>query len=149
MISLYISYYSISVFYYLFMLYIKNMFFLPSSKTTPVCCSCSVLRGQRTHVDEEGLAVEQVGELIEGLGHGGPPSLRDLQRAGADRLVGAILGQQDEVAVGVGLVVQEGDPTLAQLTGVVLHLNHQVWWGERGDGGGGRGGEGEEQSFCF
>lgn len=79
------------------------------------------------YVDEEGLGVEEVGELVERLRHGGPPSLRDVQLAGDHHVIGAVFGGQEEDAVRVGLVVQEGDATLAQVVGVVLHFDHQVW----------------------
>lgn len=70
---------------------------------------------------------EEVGELVERLRHGGPPSLRDVQLAGDHHVIGAVFGGQEEDAVRVGLVVQEGDATLAQVVGVVLHFDHQVW----------------------
>lgn len=82
-----------------------------------------------TYIDEEGLAIEEVGELVEGLGHDGLPGLGDVQFARDHDVVGAILGGQEEDAVRVGLVVQERHATLADVISVVLHLNHQVFWG--------------------
>lgn len=80
-----------------------------------------------TNVDEEGLAVEQVGELVEGLRHDGPAGLRHVHASRQHRGgVGAVLGGQEEVALRVRLVVQEGDARLARLARVVLHLHHQV-----------------------
>lgn len=78
------------------------------------------------YINEEGLGVQEVGELIERLHDGGAPSLRDLQPPCDHHVVGAVLGRQEEDAVRVGFIVQEGDASLAEVVGVVFHLNHQV-----------------------
>lgn len=81
---------------------------------------------RRNYINEEGLGVQEVGELIERLHHGGASSLRDLQLPCDHHVVGAVLGRQEEDAVRVGFIVQEGDASLAEVVGVVFHLNHQV-----------------------
>lgn len=81
---------------------------------------------QHNYVNEEGLGVQEVGELIECLSHGGPSRRRDVQLPCDHHVVGPVLGGQEEDAVRVRLVVQEGDASLAEVVGVVLHLNHQV-----------------------
>lgn len=80
-----------------------------------------------THSDQEGLAVEQVGELVQSLLHHRPPRLWDVQPARDHHILVAVLGGQEEDAVGVGLVVQHGDACLVHIVGLVLHLDHQVW----------------------
>lgn len=45
-----------------------------------------------SYCDEEGLAVQQVGELIESLGHYGFAGLRYIQLAGDHDIVGSIFG---------------------------------------------------------
>lgn len=82
--------------------------------------------GGQTHIDEKGFTVQQVGELVERLSHDGPAGLWDLDFSREHGIVNTILGGQEEVSVGVVFVVQEGDPGLAQVAGVVLHFNHQV-----------------------
>lgn len=81
---------------------------------------------QCNYINEEGLGVQEVGELIECLGYCGPSSLRDVHLSCDHHVVRAVLGGQEEDAVCVGFIVQEGDPSLAEVIGVVLHLNHQV-----------------------
>ncbi len=81
---------------------------------------------QHNYINEEGLGVQEVGELVERLGHYGPPSLWDVQLSRDHHIIGTVLRGQEEDAVGVGFVVQEGDPSLTQFVGVVLHLDHQV-----------------------
>lgn len=78
------------------------------------------------YVDEKGLGVEEVGELVECLGHCGTSRLRDVQLPCDHHIIGTILGGKEEDAVCVRLVVQERNSPLVQVTGVVLHLNHQV-----------------------
>lgn len=81
---------------------------------------------QYNYINEEGLGVQEVGELVERLGHCGPSSLWDVKLPCDHHVIGTVLRGQEEDAVGVGFVVQEGDSSLAQLVGVVLHLDHQV-----------------------
>lgn len=80
----------------------------------------------QTHIDEKGFTVQQVGELVERLSHDGLAGFWDLDFPCDHGVVGAVLGRQEEVSVGVDFVVQEGDPGLAKVTGVVLHFNHQI-----------------------
>lgn len=79
-----------------------------------------------THVYEERLGVQQVGELVERLRHCGLSGLRDVQLPCDHHIVGTVFGGQEEHPVCVSLVVQEGDPSLTHVIRVVLHLNHQV-----------------------
>lgn len=88
-----------------------------------------------TYIDEEGLAVEQVGELVESLGHNSLAGFWDVQLARDHDIISAILGGQEEDTVCVGFVVQEGDPSLTYVIGVVLHFNHQIYEGQDGIGG--------------
>lgn len=81
---------------------------------------------RHNYINEEGLGVQEVGELIERLHHGAAPSVWDLQPSRNHHVVGAVLGRQKEDTVRVGFIVQEGDPTLTEVVGVVFHLNHQV-----------------------
>lgn len=62
--------------------------------------------------DQEGLAVQQVGELIEGLCHCGPAGLWDIQLAGDHDIIGSVFWRQEKDAVRVGFIVQERDATL-------------------------------------
>lgn len=78
------------------------------------------------YINEEGLGVQEVGKLVERLAHDGLPCLWDVQLPRDHHIVGTILRRQEEDAFRVGLVVEEGDSSLAQLVGVVLHLDHQV-----------------------
>lgn len=82
-----------------------------------------------SYIDEESFAVEQVGELVQRLGDRSPAGFWDIQFAGDHDVVGAILRGQEEDAVCVGLEVQERDPALADVIGVVLHFNHQICTG--------------------
>lgn len=79
-----------------------------------------------SYIDEESLAVEQVGELIQSLGHDGFATFWDLDFPCDHGVVGAVFGGQEEIPVSVGLIVQKRDPGLAQVIGGVLHLYHQV-----------------------
>ena len=81
---------------------------------------------QYNYINEEGLGVEEVGELVERLSHSGPSSFWDVQLSCDHHVIGAVLGGQEEDAVRVRFVVEEGDSSLAQVVGVVLHLDHQV-----------------------
>lgn len=82
-----------------------------------------------SYIDEESFAVEEVGELVQRLGDRSPAGFWDIQFAGDHDVVGAILRGQEEDAVGVGLVVQERDPALADVVAVVLHFDHQICTG--------------------
>lgn len=84
------------------------------------------LKSLQPHVDEEGFAVQQVGELVQSLSHDGPASLCDLDFPCDHGVVGALFGRQEEVPVRVVFIVQEGDPAFAQVAGVVLHFYHQI-----------------------
>lgn len=81
---------------------------------------------QYNYINEEGLGVQEVGELVQCLGHSGPSRLWDVELSCDHDIIGTILRGQEEDAVGVGFVVKEGDPSLTQLIGVILHLDHQV-----------------------
>ena len=81
---------------------------------------------QYNYINEEGLGVQKVGELVECLGHRGPSSLRDVELPCDHHIIGPVFGRQEEHTFCVGLVVEEGYPPLAQVVGVVLHLDHQV-----------------------
>lgn len=81
---------------------------------------------QCNYINEEGLGVQEVGELIECLRHCGPSSRWDVELSCDHHIIGTVLRGQEEDAVCVGFVVQEGDSSLAKVVGVVFHLNHQV-----------------------
>lgn len=78
------------------------------------------------YVDKEGLAIEQVGELVEGLVHDGPAVFRDIQFACDHDVLGPVFRRQKENSVRVRLIVQEWNTSLTQIIGVVFHLNHQI-----------------------
>lgn len=82
-----------------------------------------------SYINEEGFAVEQVGELVQCLGDRSPAGFWDIQFAGDHDVIGAILRGQEEDAVRVSLVVQERDPALAYVVSVVLHFDHQICTG--------------------
>lgn len=64
--------------------------------------------------------------MVECVAHSVPPGFWDLYFSADQRVIAAFLGRQEEVAVSVRFVVQEGDATFAHITGVVLHFNHQI-----------------------
>ncbi len=64
------------------------------------------------YINEEGLRVQEVGELVECLSHGGPSSLWDVKPSCDHNIIGAVLRGQEKDAVRVGFVVQEGDSSL-------------------------------------
>lgn len=57
------------------------------------------------YINEEGLGVQEVGELVERLSHCGPPSLWDVQLSCDHHIIGTILRGQEEDTVCVGFVV--------------------------------------------
>lgn len=79
-----------------------------------------------SYCDEEGLAVQQVGELVESLSHCGFAGLGNIQLAGDHDIIGSIFRRQEKDTICVCLIVQKRDATLAQIICVVLHLDHQV-----------------------
>lgn len=87
---------------------------------------CSLETKLRSHIDEEGFAVQEIGELVERLVYNGSAGFWDIQLASDHDIVGSIFGGQEENAVGVVLVVQEWDSSFTQITSVVLHLYHKI-----------------------
>lgn len=78
------------------------------------------------YIDEEGLGVQEVGELVERLSDCGSSSLWDVKLSCDHDIIGTVLGRQEEDTVGISFVVQERDSSLVELIGVVFHLDHQV-----------------------
>ena len=79
-------------------------------------------RGRGRHLDEEELAVKQVGELPQPLFHSGSPALRHAQVP----VQGRLLVPREEDPLGIHLVVEEGDAAAQKVTGKIGHLGHKV-----------------------
>lgn len=75
-------------------------------------------------VDVEELAVEQVGELVQGLLHGWLLYLGEVHLANDHHIFASILAGQEKEAVSVGLVVQHWDASFMHIVRLVLHLEH-------------------------
>lgn len=85
------------------------------------------MEGKPRHLGQEELAVEQVGELHQPLLHRLSAALLHVQVPAQGRH--PVAGEED--ALGVHLVIQEGDPRSHQVTRHVHHLSHEVCRGER------------------